>query len=394
MSYRAVVLPPAAAAFLEQGGRDLPWALAEVGEALEAARPVRLVARGGRPLGLALADPENERLRVITSARDGVEAITPPLLAERVAHALALRRGLGLCGERAAYRALHGAGDGLPGFAADVLGPWAVLYVYSRAFLAHGREIARALVEAARLRGCVVKVRSRGAASQGRVRQEIVGEPPPLRLVVEERSVPFEVHLERGLNTGLFTDMREHRHALGRLAQGRTVLNGFSYTGTLSVVAARGGAAAVTSVDLSAGVQGWARDNFRLSGLDPEGPDCRFETADVGRYLAEADRAGRRFDLVLLDPPAFSAARGAPFAIDRDYPELIAAACRLLPEGGLAWLACNARTSALVDLAGDGFRRAGRPAVILEQGGLPADHPTVPAQPQDRYLQVALFRVD
>jgi len=394
VSYRAVVLPPAAAAFLEQGGRDLPLEMAAIGEALEGGRPLRLVGRGGQPLGLALADPENERLRVLASARDAAEAITPALLASRVARALALRRSLGLCGERAAYRALHGAGDCLPGFAADVFGPWAVVYVYSRGFLAHGQEVARALVDEARLRGCVVKVRSRGAASQGRVRQEVVGEPPPASLVVEERAVPFEVHLDRGLNTGLFTDMREHRHGLARLAQGRTVLNGFSYTGTLSVVAARGGAAAVTSVDLSAGVQGWARDNFRLAGLDPDSERFRFETADMGRYLAEAARAGRLFDLVLLDPPAFSAARGAPFAIDRDYPELIAAACRLLPQGGLAWLACNARTSALLDLAGEGFRRAGRPTAILGQGGLGADHPTVPSQPEDRYLQVALFRVD
>ncbi len=394
MSYRAVVLPPAAAGFLEQGGRDLPLGMAEVGEALEPARPMRLVGRGGQPLGLALADPENERLRVIATAREGAEAITPALLATRVSQALALRRSLGLCGERAAYRALHGTGDGLPSFAADVLAPWAVLYVYSRAFLAHGQEIAKALVEEARLRGCVVKVRSRGAASQGRVRQEVVGEPPPSSLVVEERSVPFEVHLERGLNTGLFTDMREHRHALARLAPGRAVLNGFSYTGTLSVVTARAGAGTVTSVDLSAGVQGWARDNFRLSGLDPEAECFRFETKDVARFLAEAAQAARRFELVLLDPPAFSAARGATFAIDRDYPQLVAAACRLLPEAGLLWLACNARTSALVELAKDGFRRAGRAAVILEQGGLPADHPTLPAQPEDRYLQVALFRVD
>jgi 23S rRNA G2069 N7-methylase RlmK/C1962 C5-methylase RlmI len=82
--------------------------------------------------------------------------------------------------------------------------------------------------------------------------------------------VPFEVHPARGLNTGLFTDMREHRHGLARFVAGRAVLNGFAYTGTLSVVAARAGASAVTTVDLSSGVLGWARDNVRLSGRDPD----------------------------------------------------------------------------------------------------------------------------
>ena len=390
---RGLVLPPPAVAFVEKGGRDLPLALAGVTGPLEAAQPLRLVGPSGRALGLALADPENEKLRVVAGAGEAVETVGPAFFAARVERALALRRSLGLAGERAAFRLVHGAGDGLPGFAVDVLSPWAVVYVYARAFVPHGQLLAQAAVEQAGLRGAVVKVRSRGAASQQRVRQESVGEPPPETLVVEERGVSFEVHLQRGLNTGLFTDMREHRHGLARFAAGRSVLNTFAYTGTLSVVAARAGASAVASVDLSSGVLNWARDNFRLSGLDPFDPRFEFAAADAGRFLEEAAAAGRRFDLVLVDPPAFSAARGATFTIDRDYPALVAGACRVLSQGGLLWLACNARTSSLPALAEAGFRAAGREASLLETGGLPPDHPTLLAQPEDRYLQVALFRV-
>jgi 23S rRNA (cytosine1962-C5)-methyltransferase len=393
MSYRGVVLPASLAAFVEAGGRDLALRSVQDAGELEAARPVRLVSQQGRPLGLALADPENDRLRLLLRVDEEGDAIGPPLFAARVEQALALRRSLGLPAETTAFRAIHGAGDGLPGFAADVLDAWAVVHVCGRAFVPHGQELARALIDAAHLRGCVVKVRSRGAASQGRVRQEIVGEAPPERLVVREREVPFEVHLDRGINTGLFTDMREHRHRLGRLAPAKRVLNGFSYTGSLSVVVARAGASSVTSVDLSAGVQAWARDNFRLSGLRPESPAFRFEVQDVGRFLEDASRAGRRFDLLLLDPPAFSAARGAAFALDRDFPQLVARACHLLPPGGLLWLTCNARTSDLAELSRQGLALARREATLLELGGLPADHPTLPAQPQDRYLQVALFRL-
>ena len=393
MSHRGLVLPPAAVAFVEKGGRDLPLGLAGVAGPLEAAQPLRLLGPSGRALGLALADPENERLRVVAPASEAVETIGPAFFGARVERALALRRWLGLAGERAAFRLVHGAGDGLPGFAADVYAPWAVVYVYARAFVPHGQLVARAAIEQAGLRGAVVKVRSRGAASQQRVRQDVVGEPPPETLVVEERGVPFEVHLDRGLNTGLFTDMREHRHGLARFVAGRVVLNTFAYTGTLSVVAARAGASAVTSVDLSSGVLNWARDNFRLSGLDPFDPRFEFAASDAGRFLEVAAAAGRRFDVILLDPPAFSAARGATFALDRDYPDLVARACRLVPGGGLVWLACNARTSSLAALAEAGFRAAGREAALLETGGLPPDHPTLVAQPEDRYLQVGLFRL-
>lgn len=393
MSYRGLVLSTQGVAFVEGGGRDLPLALAGTREPLEAGRPLRLLAPSGQSLGVALADPENERLRVLARADEAPESIGPGFFEARVARALALRRALSLSGENAAYRLVHGAGDGLPGFTADVLGEWAVVYVYAKAFVPHGQDLARAAIAAAGLRGAVVKVRSRGAASQQRVRQETVGEPPPERHVALERGVPFEVHLERGLNTGLFTDMREHRHALARLAPGRSVLNAFAYTGTLSVVAARSGASAVTSVDLSSGVLNWARDNFRLSGLDPFDRRYEFAASDASRFLADAAAAGRRFDLVLVDPPAFSAARGAPFTIDRDYPALVAAAARVLSPGGLLWLACNARETSLLDIAQEGLRTARREAALLETGGLPGDHPTLPAQPADRYLQVALIRV-
>ena len=84
--------------------------------------------------------------------------------------------------------------SGLPGFAMDLLAPWAVLYVYSRAFVPFGQLVAQAAIEQASLRGVVVKVRSRGAASQQKVKQDAVGEDPPETLVVEERGVPFDGH--------------------------------------------------------------------------------------------------------------------------------------------------------------------------------------------------------
>lgn len=393
MSYYGLVLSADAAAFLDRGACELPLALAPARDALEPGRPMRLLRPDGQAIGVALADPENECLRLLARTDERLESLDAAFFAGRVDRALALRRGLGLIGDGAAYRLIHGAGDGLSGFTADVYADWAVVHVYARAFVPFGRAIAEAILLRARLKGAVVKLRARGAASQGRVRQEIVGEAPPEKLVATERGLSFEVHLTTGINAGLFTDMREHRHGLARFTAGRAVLNGFSYTGTLSVAAARAGAASVTSVDLSAGVLNWARDNFRLNGLDPALPKYRFEADDVARFLQRASRERARYDVVLLDPPTFSAARGAAFAIERDFPALIADACRVLSRDGLLWLASNTRDVSLLAIAEDAVSRAHRAAQVLETGGLPPDYPTVPAQPADRYLQVMLLRI-
>jgi 23S rRNA G2069 N7-methylase RlmK/C1962 C5-methylase RlmI len=80
--------------------------------------------------------------------------------------------------------------------------------------------------------------------------------------------------------------------------------------------------------------------------------------------------------------------------LERDYPGLVTRACSLLREGGLLWLACNAREASLPGLARRGLQAARRHGQILETGGLPPDHPTLPSQPEDRYLEVALFRVE
>jgi 23S rRNA (cytosine1962-C5)-methyltransferase len=385
-----VTLPGEAAAFVAAGGRDVD--AARLGLALDGAvgRTLALVDGDGAELGLALADPDNARLRVYATPRDGFAAIDGALLGWRVERARALRHAVGLGAPGQAYRLIHGAGDDLPGFACDVLGSIGVLWIYGDALLPLGRRLAEAVRGFAGLDGVVLKRRARGGAAA--VEQETLGEVPE-RGVAHEGEAPFEIHPLGGLNVGLFTDMREQRRGLPRFVGGRRVLNLFSYTGALSVAAARGGAATVTSVDTSDGVQAWARANFGRSGLD-DPSRWRFEVGDAVRFLARGAKDRERYDVVLIDPPTFSTARGAPWTLDRDYPALIAQACEVLPPGGLLWLAANTtELGSLPRLAQKGFVAAGRHAALLEVGGLPPDYPTVPAQPRDRYLQIALFRV-
>lgn len=363
--------------------------------AFEAGSPVALVDCRGEPLAGAVADPENDVFRVLSW--DPAEGFDRAFFLRRVEAARDLRRALGLLeGESPAYRLLNGEGDLVSGFAADAFGRFVVLYAYSRGLFALGRLLAEAIREVHGAEGVVVKLRPREGPRPGRLKQEIVGNPPPEKLVVEENGVPFEVHLASGLNVGLFTDMREHRRGLRRFVAGRRVLNVFAYTGSLSVVAALGGASEVTSVDLSSGVLKWARENFRLSGLDPESPAYRFEAADAMRFLRSAAERGASFDTVILDPPTYSAARASEWSMKNDYPEAIALAARLLPErgAGFLWVSANVRGSrSLLRHVEEGLALAGRRGRVLELGGLPPDYPTPAACPEARYLEVCQLAV-
>jgi 23S rRNA (cytosine1962-C5)-methyltransferase len=391
MAHHALTLTSEVTGWLDTGLRDLPLESIAGAERCEPGQPIRLMTPAGALCALAIADPENARIRAMLHADEGHGAIDGHFFRMRLERALALRARFGLDRKRTVHRLLNGAGDGLPGITADVYGEHAVLYAYSRGLFPLGRSVAELLVAEHGLSGVVVKLRGRDA-SQGSIKQEIVGASPPERLIVSEEGVPYEVHLLSGLNVGLFTDMREHRALLARFVAGQRVLNLFSYTGALSVTAARAGATSVTSVDLVSGVHRWAKANFELSQL--EVTPHRFETGEVTSYLKKAARDGAQFDVIVVDPPTYSAARAGAWSMRKDYPDLISRSVGLLSRGGQLWLSANARDLApLPELARDAFARAKRSGQLLFVGGLPPDYPTLPAQPEDRYLQVSLFCV-
>jgi 23S rRNA (cytosine1962-C5)-methyltransferase len=391
VAYHALTLTQELAGELERGLSDLPLDRLPGAERCEPGQPVRLIAPAGSPAALAVVDPENQLVRAFARASEAYTGLDANFFRARVRTARTLRAAFGIDRAETTHRLIHGAGDGLPGMSVDVYGDHAVLYAYSRGLLTLARLLARALLDELGLQGVVIKLRAADSA-QGNLKQEVLGNSPPEQFVAHERGLPLEVHLLAGLNVGLFTDMREHRARLARCSRERNVLNLFSYTGSLSVAAARAGARQVTSVDLANGVHRWARENFKLSGLDPDAH--RFETGEVSGFLKKAARGGEIYDLIIIDPPTYSAARASAWSIRKDYPDLIARACGLLSKGGLLWLAANRRDfPPLPDVAREGFQSAGRSAQLLEVGGLPPDYPTLPAQPADRYLQVNVFAV-
>ncbi len=256
------------------------------------------------------------------------------------------RAALIMPGETTAYRLLHGAADRCPGARIDRLGEW----------LLHQSEVPPTAQELARLESCAARgVYHRTLSRQVRKLEVeeasprlVSGEEAPARFTVRENGLDFELSFEEGYSTGLFLDQRDNRRRLitAHVAAGFDVpelaggalLNVFAYTCAFSVCAARVGAA-TTSLDLSKKYLDWGRRNFVANGLDPATHD--FIYGDAFDWLRRLGKKGRRFDVIILDPPTFSQSKAqGVFRAESDYGRLVAAALPVLAPGGVL-LACS-----------------------------------------------------
>jgi 23S rRNA (cytosine1962-C5)-methyltransferase len=353
------------------------------------------VVEGERFVARGYYDPHSAiAVRILT--REPAESIDGAFWKRRVLRALALRRELvhGTTG----YRLVHGESDALPGVVVDLYGRWAVLKLYSAGLTPHRGRIVEALREAC---GELAGVYGRdeiphdeedeGSAPQGRV---LWGEEPPERIAIDEHGMKLLVDVRRGQKTGTFLDQRENRLLVRGLAARRPeALNCFSYTGGFSVAAALGGARHVVSVDVDRDAIALARDNFRENGLDPA--DHAFAAEDAFELLARYKREGRRFDLVVCDPPAFAKSQKAVEGALAGYASLNRAALAVLAPGGLLVTAsCSARVSA--DQFYDAVREAAFKARVdlqlVEERRQPPDHPVSPQFREGRYLKLLVYR--
>lgn len=227
-------------------------------------------------------------------------------------------------------------GDGLPGITVDRYADFAVLAVASDEAEQQAQAVADFLV-AHGARG--VHLKRREKRDQRKVRalevaplEPLAGEPAPSPLLVTEHDMKIQCQLADGLSTGLFLDQRDNRRRVRELAQGKQVLNLFSYCCSFSVAAALGGAARVTSVDVGGRALERGKANFVANALDPA--EHEFVQSDAVRFVRGAVKHGRRVDLIILDPPSFGTVGRATFKFERDIVELMADCLRLLDPGG------------------------------------------------------------
>ena len=377
--------------------RGYPWLFAErVKAESRAGLPGDLAVvydAGGRFVAAGLYDPCSAiRMRVLRWGLPG--PIDGAFFAERIAKALARRAALPATGTDG-YRMVHGESDGMPGFVADRYGDTAVVKLYTPAWLPHLRHCLGALLENHPFLRVVLRLSRSVKEHPEHLRglcdgDLIAGDAPTAPVLFSENGLRFEVDPVRGQKTGFFLDQRDNRARVEKLSRGRRVLNVFSYSGGFSLAAARGGAREVVSVDLSGHALESARRNFALNAQNPEVAAARHRTLEGDAFAVMADQArrGERYDLIVIDPPAFAVRRAHVDEALGAYGRLAHLGVTLLEPGGDIVLAsCSAPVTP------EKFRhavcaaaaRAGRPLREIRETDHALDHPLDFAE--SRYLK-------
>lgn len=289
-----------------------------------------------------------------------------------------------------AMRVFSGDSEGLPGVNVDRYADFVVVQWLSSGALAWRDELLDAIEASLHPAGIYEQKRARPLTGQAPPEPAVRarGEEAPLEVVVEEAGCRYGVDVTAPLGVGIFPDLRLGRASVAARARDRRVLNLFSYTGAFSVAAAKAGAAEVVAVDLAAKVHARARRNYELSGLDP----ARMESiaGDAGKALEKFVDRGRRFDIVVCDPPSFSQGPAGTFSVAKDLARLAALSLQVLEPGGLLAFATNSTKIAAAELdraLAEGAADAAIEARIIDRIGLPPDYPVAPGFPEGNYLK-------
>ncbi|HEX9780443.1 MAG TPA: class I SAM-dependent methyltransferase [bacterium] len=351
-----------------------------------------------RFLAVGLYDPASSiRVRVLQTGRP--VPIARPWFVRRLQDAARVRLPLSAC-RTTGYRLAHGENDGLPGVVVDRYDDILVVKLYTNAWIPHLaalREALRSVHDPAWMvlrfgRSIQAEAERRyglwdGVTLDGRV----PGGQPEFR----EYGLHFEVDPVHGQKTGFFLDQRENRAKLGTFCAARTVLDAFAYTGACSVYAARGGAREVTSLDVSRPALAVAQRNMMRNRGHPAIAAAGHQViaADAFEALRHLRRAGRRFDIVVLDPPSFAKTEDEVPRALKAYARLVRLGLGVLQTGGTLMAAsCSSHVSSAAFFLTVRQAAAGakRPLWELERTGHPLDHPVT--FPEGAYLK-CLFAV-
>jgi 23S rRNA (cytosine1962-C5)-methyltransferase len=308
---------------------------------------------------------------------------------QRAVAAFDLRRNL-FDSQTTGFRCINGENDGWPGLVLDQYDTARVLKLYSAAWLPRLNEIADLLKGAVRLvlrlsRNIQAQALDQFGVADGQVLRGVPLDGPVTFL---ESGLRFEADVLRGQKTGFFLDQRENRRNVEALAQRRSVLNLFSYSGGFSLYAARGGAADVCSLDISEHALAAARRNFDLNKDQAIVTRCPHETLQADAFLWLRQNPERRFDLIILDPPSLAKRESEKADALAAYARLIESSiARLNNYGILVAASCSAHVSAdeFFALARQCARKSGRKYNELRTTRHPADHPAT--FPEGEYLK-------
>ena len=347
-------------------------------------------------LARAAYSPDSQLIaRVWTFDRD--EQIDEAFFARRIKAAVEYRHFLKLDDPKGGCRLINSEADGLPGLVVDRYAGVLVIQITSAGIEFHRDTIVKLLAEitgaASIYERSDVSVRAKeGLAERSGL---LYGAQPPNPVIIEENGARFAVDVRHGQKSGFYFDQRCARAAVAAYADGRTVLNAFSYTGAFAVSALLAGAGHVINIDSSAPALKQAAHNLEMNKIKPERYENR--TADVFTELRKLVEEGRKFDLVILDPPKFIESQKALVRGCRAYQDIARLGYRLLNPGGLLFnFSCSGlMTPELFQkITADAALDAGVRARLVRHLEQAPDHPVSLAVPEGFYLKGLVTRID
>ncbi len=349
---------------------------------------VEVQGADGRPIGTGYVNPHSLICARLMS-RDPAHPPSASLIVHRLNIALALRERIYAA---PFYRLVYGESDGLPGLVVDRYDDVLVAQITTAGMEAMRSEVIDALTKVLKPRGILLRNDSSIREMEGLTRyvETAAGEVPE-QVEVREGDARFSVSLAGGQKTGWFFDQRDNRARLGRYVRGARVLDVFSYVGAWGVRAALDGASEVLCVDASSDALASARANGERNGV--EIATLEGDAFEAMRQLRDGDE---RFDVVIVDPPAFIKRKKDMEAGTQAYRRLNQLAMQLLPRDGIlvsASCSYHLGREALVEVIQGASRHLNRHAAILEFGGQGPDHPVHPAIRETDYLKACFVRV-
>ena len=374
-----------------------PWvfsgAIAKKPDNIEEGDYVVVKSAEGRLLGIGHYQIGSITVRILEFNRD---TLTDDHYYNRLNNACELRKSLGLIRpDNNCFRLVHGEGDFLPGLIVDIYGDTAVMQAHSPGMHFERNRIAEALT-----RLHEINIRNVYYKSETTLPYKARLDPHNDYLIGSydgniaiENGLQFNIDWLKGQKTGFFVDQRENRALLEKFARGRKVLNMFCYTGGFSVYAMRGGALSVDSVDSSAKAAALTDANIALNFPN----DKRHTTHSVDAFKFLSEMPADKYDLIILDPPAFAKHRSALKNGLIGYRKLNAKAFEKIRSGGFLFtFSCSQVVSR------EAFRlavfsaaaKSGRKVRVLHQLNQPADHPFDIAHPEGEYLKGLILYVE
>ena len=350
---------------------------------------VSIYSDKGRFLAKAFYNPNSQIALRILTWQD--EEIDRAFIFRRVHEAVEYRRTFA---DLRSCRLIFAESDRLPALIADVFGSTVVIQCMSLGMERFKQDVIDAIVEEIHPDGIWERDDIPVRKLEGmEMKTGLLYGSVPDQVEMTENGIRFLVDVKEGQKTGFFLDQTENRAAIAPFVKGRKVLDCFTHTGSFALHAAHYGAADVTGVDISDYACEFATENARLNGF---GDNVRFVTANAFDLLSEQSKSGQKYDVIILDPPAFTKTRSAVESALRGYKEINLRAMKMVVPGGYL-VSCSCSQHVIPDLFKKMIQDAAYDARVslrqVEFRSQGKDHPILPAAPETEYLKCGIYQV-